>query len=316
MPQTLELPPPPPGWKPPVKKNKKQITAEPPQNPEQSQAKEPEKKQEQQLEEDPEEEENLGPLNPSEIINENKRLAKRAQLEERHRLMAGKVWVQDGDYSVAEPPQAQDPQSPGPGNTQDPQQPWPQQAEKKEPHTGETSKQNADKKGKEIAAAGPNPPGARNRPAPPGAQPGPMMPIGAAPGGRPQPDKNKNEQGSVIVAKHLAPQLGSDPDHLAEGRWDERKLAVLTEEDVAAMSHFSYRYVYDGIRYWGHTVEWWLIGTQGVNGRGRSDILKVIGAATGVQSREIVQKPGVLARNLFNRDWRQKADAQGQEVRE
>ena len=128
---------------------------------------------------------------------------------------------------------------------------------------------------------------------------------------RPQPDSKKTEEGSVIVAKHLAPQLATDPDLLAQGRWDERKVAVLDEGTLAAMSHFSHRYVYDGVRYWGHIVEWWLTGSQGIGGRGRTDILKAIGASAGVQSVERTKAPNVIARNLWARDWEKKAAAEG-----
>ena len=138
-----------------------------------------------------------------------------------------------------------------------------------------------------------------------------QMPQVAPASTRPQPDSKKTEEGSVIVAKHLAPQLATDPDLLGQGRWDERKVAVLDEGTLAAMSHFSHRYVYDGVRYWGHIVEWWLTGSQGIGGRGRTDILRAIGASAGVQSVERTKAPNVIARNLWARDWQKKATAEG-----
>jgi len=137
-----------------------------------------------------------------------------------------------------------------------------------------------------------------------------VLPIAPATS-RPQPESKKTEEGSVIVAKHLAPQLATDPDFLSKGQWDERKLAVLDDGTLAAMSHFSHRYVYDGVRYWGHICEWWLTGSQGIGGRGRTDMLRAIGASAGVQSIERVKQPNVLARNLWNKDWKGKAAAQG-----
>jgi hypothetical protein len=130
----------------------------------------------------------------------------------------------------------------------------------------------------------------------------------------PHPPETKHEEGSVLVAKHLAPQLGTDPSILGEGRWDERKMAVIKEGTLAALSHFSARYVYDGVRYWGHITEWWLTGSQGIDGRGRRDVLAAIGASTGAQSVEKAKAPNVIARNLWSRNWKEQAAASGKVV--
>jgi len=85
--------------------------------------------------------------------------------------------------------------------------------------------------------------------------------IGAVfpmPSARPSAPKSTKEDGSVIVAKELAGQMGTAPEIKAQQRIDERKLAVLKEVEVPAIAHFSYRHVYDGVRYWGHIVEWQL----------------------------------------------------------
>ena len=134
--------------------------------------------------------------------------------------------------------------------------------------------------------------------------------------GRPQPPSTKSEQGSVIVAKHLAPQLGTDPEYLGQGRWDERKVAVLNDLTVSALSHFSFRNVYDGVRYWGHICEWELTGSQGIGGLGRRHMLQAIAASSGVQSIEKAEKPNAIARNLWARGWKDKAEKEGKMVEE
>ena len=128
---------------------------------------------------------------------------------------------------------------------------------------------------------------------------------------RPQPPTGAKEEGSVIVAKALAEQLGTSPELKSEMRIDERKMGVLSDTTLAALSHFSYRFVYDGVRYWGHITEWWLTGSQGIGGLGRRHILQAIGASTGVQSVEKTKAPNVVARNLWKRDWKQKAEEEG-----
>jgi len=142
------------------------------------------------------------------------------------------------------------------------------------------------------------------------------IPVAGGPT-RPSSKTPEHEHGGVIVAKTLAPQLATDPNLLAQGQWDERKLAVLDDGTLAAMSHFSHRFTYDGVRYWGHICEWWLTGSQGIGGRGRTDILKaMMAASTGGPTPEKAHKPNILSRNLFNRDWKSKAQSEGKEVEE
>jgi len=131
---------------------------------------------------------------------------------------------------------------------------------------------------------------------------------------RPTQNKHISEQGSVIVAKELAGQLGTAPDIKAQMRIDERKMAVISDQTLAALSHFSYRYVYDGVRYFGHITEWWLTGSQGIGGLGRRHILQAMANSSGIQSVDKAEKPNVVARNIFNRNWKKDAEAQGKVV--
>lgn len=131
---------------------------------------------------------------------------------------------------------------------------------------------------------------------------------------RPQAPAQIKEEGSVIVAKGLAEQLGTAPEMKAEMRIDERKMAVLDDATLAALSHFSYRFVYDGVRYWGHITEWWLTGSQGIGGLARRHILQALANTSGVQSIEKAEKPNVLARNIWDRNWREKAESQGKQA--
>ena len=136
------------------------------------------------------------------------------------------------------------------------------------------------------------------------------------PGSRPvRPDKLQKDAG-YIVAEKLAPQLGADPEILAQGRWDERKNSVLTAREVMALAHFSYRFVYDKVRYHGHLVDWILVGNQGVGGLGRRHFLQAIASASGSHQVATANKPNVLSRNLWDRDWKDKATAQGKVVEE
>lgn len=180
--------------------------------------------------------------------------------------------------------------------------PEPQRYSEKIPRTMETQKANMDGKANDQKAIGPYSP----KPKP--------QPLSMS--NRPSSAPGQKEQGSVIIAKHLGPQLGTDPQILGEGHWDERKVAIIDEGTLTAMAHFSHRYIYDSVRYWGHITEWWLTGSQGIGGLGRQHILKALMYSSGVQSVEKASKPNIVSRNLFNRGWKEKAAAEGKEVEE
>lgn len=133
---------------------------------------------------------------------------------------------------------------------------------------------------------------------------------------RPQQPQKVKEEGNVIVAKALAEQLGTSPELKAQMRIDERKMGVFSTTEVPALAHFSYRYVYDKVRYWGHITEWQLTGSQGVGGLARKHILQALANTSGVHSVDKAKKPNVIARSLWDRNWKQKAEAQGQVVEE
>lgn len=169
-------------------------------------------------------------------------------------------------------------------------------------------------------------PEAPQAPAPATESPGPTKPAAAQqsqenlpivqPLTRPSQQKPSQETGSVIVAKALAAQLASSPEFLYSMLIDERKLAVLDELVVTALNHFEYRNQVDKIRYWGFVVDGERVGSQGVGGIGRRHILTALANTSGIQAIDKADKPNVVARNLWNRDWKDKAAAQGKIVEE
>lgn len=133
---------------------------------------------------------------------------------------------------------------------------------------------------------------------------------------RPPPPSKTTEQGSVIVAKALAPQMGTSPEMLSNMEIDEFKFGVLDEGTLCSLSHFDYRARIDGIRYWGHFVPLWLRGSQGVSGLARRHVIQLHANTSGVQNVETAKKPNALARNLWNRNWKEKAESKGEIVDE
>lgn len=133
---------------------------------------------------------------------------------------------------------------------------------------------------------------------------------------RPSHDKPVQETGSVIVAKALAAQLASNLNFLFQGLIDERKLAVLDELEITALNHFQYRNEIDGIRYWGYVVDGERVGSQGKDGIGRRHILTALANTSGVQAIEKAKPPNLIARNIWDRNWKEKATISGKAVDE
>lgn len=136
-------------------------------------------------------------------------------------------------------------------------------------------------------------------------QPSAQGPRGQAP---PQ------EDGGAIVAKTLGPQLGSDPGYGAAMKIDERKLAVLNEYTGSALGYFAFRAENDNVRFWQHTVGWELASSQAMGGLARTHILKAIMASSGATMTDVANRPNLLARNVWNRSWKEDAARKGQTV--
>jgi len=122
----------------------------------------------------------------------------------------------------------------------------------------------------------------------------------------------------VTVAKALAPQMGSDPKHLAKQEIDQRKFAVLNEPCQAAMGHFYYRAEVDKIRYFNYMLQWELNTSPSIGGLGRRQIIQETAAAAGVGKGvlDVAERPNLLARNISQRNWKEKATREGKVVAE
>jgi hypothetical protein len=128
---------------------------------------------------------------------------------------------------------------------------------------------------------------------------------------RPSKESKSEESGSAHVSKALAPQLGSNPRKLAAMEIDERKMAVLDPYVATSLGYFDYRGVVGKIRFWNRLVDWELVTSQAIDGLARRQILQAIANSSGVQISEVVKAPNVLARNIWSRDWKKKAELQG-----
>lgn len=118
--------------------------------------------------------------------------------------------------------------------------------------------------------------------------------------------------GTTVVSQTLVPQMGSDKKHLLRFEIDMRKFAVLSKSDQVAYMHFTYRGEVDKIRYYAMLTDFMLNSSPSIDGLGRKQVIQTVEASTGGRERgRFVSKPNVLARKLWNRDWREKAESEG-----
>jgi len=140
----------------------------------------------------------------------------------------------------------------------------------------------------------------------------------------PQSPEEAFEVAGSRVAESLSPQLGSDATKLADGRFDMRRLSILTEPLQAALAYFSWRgknvyarkktkngdrkLVRRGVRFWGHIEDWYLNTSPSVKGTGRRQLIEMQRASTGggppIMPPE--EKPGWVGRNVTQRDYKRK----------
>jgi hypothetical protein len=115
------------------------------------------------------------------------------------------------------------------------------------------------------------------------------------------------DRGPEVVATTLAPQLGSNAQHLGRGDFDMRKLSVIEQKDIPLL-------IYSKIRgkkssSWAGIYEEFLNLQVSVGGRGRRDIIRMEGVSKGgLPEMESISenKPGWLERNVLDRTWKKK----------
>lgn len=124
-----------------------------------------------------------------------------------------------------------------------------------------------------------------------------------------------SEENTQNIENIVGVQLGSNQGDLAKGKIDIDRLGKISDEERDCIAFFKQTHKYLG----GDWVRSFFSDYQnlgvGVDGLGRNQIIQVIGASRGVNSTMIVDKPPLLER-VFNRDWRQKLEAEGYQVRE
>lgn len=114
--------------------------------------------------------------------------------------------------------------------------------------------------------------------------------------------------GSGLIGSPLAGQLGTDPIDLARMKYDMSRLTVISQEMIGPIIYLEIRKkkipamqtVLDVIKNY----------SVSIGGRGRRDIIRMEAVSKGgmanVEAEMRASKPGLLARNVWRRDWDEK----------
>lgn len=110
-----------------------------------------------------------------------------------------------------------------------------------------------------------------------------------------------------MVGQSLAPQLGTDSMQLGQGITDMRRLTVIPRDllmpimygEIRSKKSETWTTVLDVIKNW----------SVAIGGRGRRDIIRMEqvsrgGGGVNVESEIEASKPNILARNIYDRDWK------------
>lgn len=112
--------------------------------------------------------------------------------------------------------------------------------------------------------------------------------------------------GGAVVASKLAEQLGTDPADLIRARFDMRRLTVIKDSDISLLLYA--RIKSRKSRVWMTIYDELLNLRVSIDGRGRRDIIRMEQVSHGGQANveAEITKPGVFARNVYNRAWEEK----------
>lgn len=111
-----------------------------------------------------------------------------------------------------------------------------------------------------------------------------------------------------MVGQSLAPQLGTDSMDLGMGKTDMRRLTIIPREllmpvlygEIRAQKSQTWFVVLDVLKNW----------SVAIGGRGRRDIIRMEQVSRGsggvnVEAEIESSKPNILARNVYDRDWKE-----------
>jgi len=127
-------------------------------------------------------------------------------------------------------------------------------------------------------------------------------------------EDNKKDKDTKPIEYVIGEQLASDWVKLIKGQSDPRRLSIVNEPEVLALSYFSQIPDNEGGEYVRDFISDFLNLKMSLGGWRSNQLIRLVQGSKGVVAGEIVKKPGIIARNITNRDWKDKAEREGARV--
>lgn len=127
----------------------------------------------------------------------------------------------------------------------------------------------------------------------------------------------KDEKKQEITAEtSLAPQFGSDTRIIAQGEFDQMIMANIDEAVIVPVAYFLAKPKHKGGNFCKNFFGNYLKLSRAKNGWNSNKMIQETQASKGVASGvgEIVKKPNIVQRNVFDRKWRDRAEEKGATV--
>ena len=113
----------------------------------------------------------------------------------------------------------------------------------------------------------------------------------------------------------LAPQFGTDSVDLTRGRFDSRIYAKIGPLDVIWIGFFKMVPDMEGGEFCKEFCENYLKLTRSEDGWQQNKQIQVIAGSKGAMGvGELMKRPGLLQRNITQRDWKKKAEEEGKTI--
>ncbi len=125
---------------------------------------------------------------------------------------------------------------------------------------------------------------------------------------------SKDEKEEKPIEFVIGEQLASDFIELVKGRSDPRRLSIVNEAEVLALSYFSQIPDNEGGEYVRDFIADFLNLKMSLGGWRSNQLIRLVQGSKGVVAGEIVKKPGIIGRLITDRSWKEKAERDGARI--
>ena len=128
--------------------------------------------------------------------------------------------------------------------------------------------------------------------------------------------KDKEEKKTEITAETvLGPQLGSHPVKIVLGEYSEEIMTKINPIEKAWLSYFEMVPELEGGDFAKEFCRKYKAHSRSVDGWNVNKMIQMVAGSKGATAiGELKKKPGILARNLTQRDWKKNAEERGEVI--